>query len=188
METDSSGVIVVDGHQRTSAPGVWALGDCANHHQLKHVANREARTIQHNLLHPDAPVATDDRYVPSAVFTSPQVATVGLTEQAARAAGRRYVAATQAYADVAYGWAMEVPAVADGGPFVKLIGDPETRLLLGGHLVGPDARSLIKPLVQAMVFDQPVDQVARAPYWIHPALSEVVENALLRLVSEFARQ
>ncbi|MGN6253006.1 MAG: mycothione reductase [Marmoricola sp.] len=181
IAADQASVIRVDAQQRTSAPGVWALGDAANHHQLKHVANREARTVRHNLLNPGSMVATDDRFVPSAVFTSPQVASVGLTEQAARAAGTPYVSAMHGYADVAYGWAMGAEGPGDGGPFVKLLADPDSGLLLGAHVIGPEASLLLQPLLQAMVFGQPAHEVARAPYWIHPALSEVVENALLDL-------
>lgn len=181
VAADAAHVVAVDAYQRTTARGVWALGDVANHHQLKHVANREARTVRHNLLHPEAMVATDHRFVPSAVFTSPQVASVGLTEQAAEAAGTPYVAATHAYADVAYGWAIEAEPIASGGGFVKLLADPSSGLLLGAHIIGPEASLLLQPLVQAMVFGQPAPAVARAPFWIHPALSEVVENALLDL-------
>lgn len=181
VAADAAHVIQVDAYQRTTAPGVWALGDVANHHQLKHVANREARTVRHNLLHPEDMTVTDHRFVPSAVFTSPQVASVGLTEQAAQAAGTPYVAATHAYADVAYGWATEAEPIGCGGGFVKVLADPSTGLLLGAHILGPEASLLLQPLVQAMVFGQPARTLARAPYWIHPALTEVVENALLDL-------
>ena len=71
----------VDEYQRTGVEGVWALGDVSNDYQLKHVANLEADTIRHNLLHPDDLVACGHRYVPSAVFTHPQIASVGLTSQ-----------------------------------------------------------------------------------------------------------
>ncbi len=83
------GIVVVDEYQRTSVEGVLALGDVANHWQLKHVANAEARVVRHNLLFPGEPVAADHRHVPRAVFSSPQVASVGLTTQEARDAGRR---------------------------------------------------------------------------------------------------
>jgi mycothione reductase len=176
VETDADGVIKVDKFQRTTADGIWALGDIANHHQLKHVANHEARVIQHNLLHPDDLVANNRTFVPAAVFTSPQIASVGLTEQYARAQGLDYVTAVQQYGDVAYGWAME-----DTRHFVKLIADPSTGLLLGAHLIGPQASVLIQVLIQAMSLGQTVDEVARGQYWIHPALAEVVENALLKV-------
>jgi mycothione reductase len=176
VEVDVDGYVVVDAFQRTTAGHIWALGDVCSPHQLKHVANHEARVVQHNLLHPDAPVESDHRFVPHAVFSDPQVASVGLTEEQARAQGVDYVTATQQYGDVAFGWAME-----DTDHFVKLIADRRTGLLLGAHLIGPEASSLIQTLIQAMSFGQHPHAVARGQYWIHPALAEVVENALLKL-------
>ncbi len=87
VELDDAGRVVVDEHQRTTAEGVLALGDVCTGHPLKHVANREAKVVQHNLLHPDDLRATDHRFVPQGVFASPQVAAVGMTEAAAREAG-----------------------------------------------------------------------------------------------------
>ena len=176
VEVDADGYVIVDEHQRTTADGIFALGDVSSHHQLKHVANHEARVVQHNLLHPDDLISSDHRYVPHAVFSEPQVAAVGLTEAAARAAGIRYVKAVQDYGSTAYGWAME-----DTEHFVKLLADPDTGLLLGAHLIGPQASSLIQPLIQAMSFGLGVREMARGQYWIHPAMIEVVENALLSL-------
>lgn len=176
VRVDEHGLVVVDEHQRTSAAGIWALGDVSSPWQLKHVANAEARVVRHNLLHPDDLRAADHQHVPSAVFSSPQVASVGLTEQQLEAAGRRYVSARQSYGDVAYGWAME-----ETRGFVKLLADPGTGLLLGAHLIGPQASNLIQPLVQAISLGQRVPEVASGQYWIHPALMEVVENALLAL-------
>ena len=174
IETDDKGRIVVDEHQRTTAEGVFALGDVCTHFPLKHVANEEARTVQHNLLHPDALKATDHRFVPHAVFSEPQIAAVGLTEQEATKQGLDYRVGRQAYGEVAYGWAME-----DTEHFVKVLVDTTTGLVIGAHLLGPHASSLIQPLVQAMSFGQRAADVARGQYWIHPALAEVVENALL---------
>ena len=174
IETDEQDRIVVDEHQCTTAEGVFALGDISSHFPLKHVANEEARTVQHNLLHPDAMVATDHRFVPHAVFSEPQIAAVGLTEQEAAEQGLDYRVGRQAYGEVAYGWAME-----DTGHFVKVLVDATTGLVVGAHLLGPHASSLIQPLVQAMSFGQRATDVARGQYWIHPALAEVVENALL---------
>ncbi|GAB3247757.1 mycothione reductase [Alteromonas gracilis] len=173
IATHDDGRIRVDAHQRTTVEGVWALGDCSSEYQLKHVANHEARVVQHNLLHPDSPVEADHRFVPHAVFTAPQIAGVGLTEEQA---GDDVVAVTHAYGDVAFGWALE-----DTEHFVKLLGDRSTGRLVGAHLIGPQAATLIQPLIQAMSFDQPVAGLARGQYWIHPALPEVVENALLTL-------
>jgi mycothione reductase len=176
VEVGERGLVLVDEHQRTSATNVWALGDVSNAFQLKHVSNAEARTIRHNLLHPDDLVATDHEHVPSAVFSHPQVASIGITEEEASAAGRPYRVGRHDYGGTAYGWAME-----DETSFVKVLADPDTGLLLGGHIIGPLASSLIQPLIQAMSLGQTAHDVARGQYWIHPALTEVVENALLAL-------
>ena len=170
------GRIKVDPQQRTSVEGIWALGDISSHYALKHVANAEARTVAHNLRNPDDLVETDHRFVPAAVFAHPQVADVGITEEQAIKHGVRYVAKTQRYGDVAAGWARE-----DTTHFAKLLADPVTGLLLGAHIVGPEAATVIQPLIQAMSFGQSVRGLARGQYWIHPALPEVIENALLGL-------
>ena len=82
-----------------------------------------------------------------------------------------------AYADNAYGWAMG----ETGDHVVKVLADPGTGLLIGAHLIGPEASSLIQPLIQAMSFGIRADELARGQYWIHPAMAEVVENAVLAL-------
>jgi mycothione reductase len=178
VEQRPGGQVHVDAEQRTTAPGVWAMGDVSSDFLLKHVANAEMRTVQHNLLNPDNLRQTDHRFVPAAVFSDPQLACVGATEEQLKAWGASYVVARQRYADVAYGWALE-----DEGHFVKLLADPRTWHLLGAHIVGPQASTLIQPLIQAMSFGQRVDDMARGQYWIHPALPEVVENALLSLLA-----
>lgn len=176
VEVGDEGRIVVDAQQRTTAEGVFALGDVSSPHQLKHVANAEARVVRHNLLHPDDMISSDDRFVPHAVFSDPQIASVGLTEDQAKEQDVSFVCATKPYGDVAYGWAME-----DAAHFVKLLADPADGRLLGAHILGPEASILIQPLIQAMTFGLPAREMARAQYWIHPSLSEVVENALLAL-------
>jgi mycothione reductase len=176
IATHQDGRVRVDPHGRTNVEGVWALGDVSSAYQLKHVANHEARVVAHNLTHPGDLRSFQERYVPSAVFTSPQIATVGLTQEQLTAQGRRYVTKVQAYGDTAYGWAME-----DTTGVCKLIADPATGELLGAHLIGYQASNLIQPLIQGMSFGQTAPELARGQLWIHPALSEVVENALLGL-------
>jgi mycothione reductase len=173
------GRVVVDDYQRTTAEGVWALGDVSSDYQLKHVANLEADTVRHNLLHPEDLVTSDHRFVPSAVFTSPQIARVGLTGQAAREQGIEHRAITHDYAEVAYGWAMESPPDEQ---FVKLLATPDGAYLLGAHIIGPQASLLLQPLVQAISLGTPIARMARNQYWIHPSMAEVVENALLKLI------
>ena len=172
------GVIEVDEQMRTSVPGVWAVGDVANRWQLKHVANAEARVAFWNIGHAlgvrDVPQTIDHSAVPSAVFSHPQIATVGLTERAALAAGYDIAVGRRDYGGTAFGWAL-----VDDTSFAKVIVDRGTGLLLGAHVLGPQAATLIQPLVSAIQFGQSAEQVARGQYWIHPALTEVVENALL---------
>jgi mycothione reductase len=170
------GRIVVDAQQRTPVEGVFALGDISSPWQLKHVANHEAKVVAHNLLHPDALRSTDHRFVPAAVFTSPQIAAVGRTEAQCRADGLDYAVTVKEYGEVAYGWAME-----DTTGFCKILAERGTARLLGAHLMGPQASTLIQPLVQAMSFDLDARSLASGQYWIHPALPELVENALLAL-------
>ena len=170
------GRLVVDEFQATGVDGVYALGDICSPFQLKHVANHESRVVAHNLIHPDRPRASDHRAVPHAVFGSPQIASVGLTEEAARAAGHDVIVKVQQYGDTAYGWAME-----DTTSICKVVADRTTRRLLGAHIMGPYSSMLLQQLVQGIAFDQTVDDMARGQYYAHPALSEVVENALLGL-------
>ena len=180
IDIDPLGFVPTDEYQRTAVPHIWALGDVCSPVMLKHLANRQARLVKQNLLaERDGRQlqAKDERFVPQGIFGEPEVATVGLTEAELDAAGIDHISYVHEYAWVAYGWALN-----DKGHCVKLISDPAAERLLGAHLIGPQATTLIQPLVQAMTFGQRIEEIARAPYWIHPALTEVVENALLGLL------
>ncbi|MEV5542850.1 mycothione reductase [Saccharopolyspora shandongensis] len=176
LELTTDGKIKADATQLTSMDGVWAMGDISSEYELKHVANHEMRVVQHNLLHPDEPISSDHRFVPHAVFSAPQIASVGLTEQEAQQRGVSYVTSIEDYAGIAYGWAME-----DKTGFAKLLADPDTGQLLGAHIIGPQAPTLLQPLIQAMQFGLDARTMARGQYWIHPGMPELVENALLNL-------
>lgn len=173
---DDDGYLITDSNLRTNIDGVFALGDITNPVQLKHVANHEAKVARHNLANPDSMVEVNHDFIPHAVFGHPQVASVGMTERDAIAAGVDFTCHVQHYASAAYGWAME-----DTTSIVKLVMDSRTRLLLGAHICGPQASTLIQQLIQGMVFGQTVDQMATGQYYIHPALPEVIEQALLEL-------
>jgi mycothione reductase len=114
------------------------------------------------------------------VFASPQVGAVGMTEAQADASGREFTMISHAYGGTAYGWALE-----DTSGFCKLLGDPATRTLIGAHVIGYQASLLVQLLVQGMHLGNTVDQLAIGQVWIHPALSEVVEQALLKLIDAF---
>jgi mycothione reductase len=174
IAVDARGRVRTNASMETSVSGIYAFGDLASRYQLKHIANAEARHITRQLLGKSkTPVAYDGG--PHAVFANPQVASVGLTERDAQQQGIRYITATRKYAETAYGWAAE-----DEESFVKVLAAPDTRQLLGAHIMGPQASLLLQPLVQGMKYGQTVDEMAQVIY-IHPALSEVVEQALLEL-------
>ncbi|MGP9680445.1 MULTISPECIES: mycothione reductase [unclassified Brachybacterium] len=182
IDTTEDGRVVVDEFQRVQGggetlEGIWALGDLSSAHQLKHVANHEQRIVRHNVLHPEDLRRSDTMPIPSGVFTHPQVAWVGMDEATARESGRTVKVGVQEYASIAYGWAME-----DTSGFAKIIADAETTEILGAHLIGPEATTLVQLLIQAMSTGQTARDIATTQYWIHPAMPELVENALLQLL------
>ncbi len=177
VETDiavKNGYIITDEQMRTNVPGVFALGDVTNPNQLKHAANAEARIVSHNLINSSEPMTVDLDPLPYAIFTNPQIAAVGATEEELQRLGKQYVKGCAQYSHVAYGWAMEN---SDG--FCKVLADPKNGNILGAHIMGPHASTLIHQLVQGMKFGQNIKDLARGMLYVHPALSEVVENALL---------
>lgn len=188
VEMHDDGRIKVDEYGRTTAEGVWALGDVSSPHQLKHVANHEAKVVFHNVLathRAGGPAEGEYRsvnhdHVPSAIFSHPQIGQVGMTEAEAREwatrNGTEVTVKVQRYADVAYGWALE-----DGDGFAKLIADRRTGRLLGAHIIGAQAATLVQQCIQIMAFDIDCRDAAAKQYWIHPALGELIENALLGL-------
>ena len=183
LDLHDDGRIVVDAHQRVLSagrpvPGLYALGDISSPYQLKHVANHEARVVAHNLEHPNDLRTSRQDAVPAAVFSYPELAQVGLTEaQAIERIGAEHVTTKlQSYGDTAYGWAM-----ADESGVCKVIADRRDGTILGAHILGYQASNLIQPIISAMSFGVDAFTFARGQYWVHPALMEVVENALLGL-------
>ena len=151
-------------------------GKLVNTAAVKHLANAEMRIVLHNALHADDTRRANFPVLPAAVFADPQVATAGPTERELRRQEKAFVVARRDYADTGYGWALE-----DTTSFVKLIADPATRRLLAAHIIGPQAATLIQPLVQAIYLDNTVEQLAHDVLYIHPAASEVISQALLEL-------
>lgn len=177
------GRLVVDEQQRVLAGGVpvdglFGLGDVSSEWQLKHVANHEARVVQHNLLHPDDPIGGDPGPVPAAIFSRPQIAHFGATERDSTNA----IVATRFYSSTAWGWALE-----DTSSFCKIVVDAGTGHILGAQIIGPEASILIQPLLMAASLGHSIQGLARSMYWPHPAATEVVENALLDAEKIFAQ-
>lgn len=183
VELDADGYVRCDDALRTTAEGVWALGDIRNPLQLKHLANQDAAVLRHNLVHPDQPMSIHQTVVPHGVFSHPQIGSVGATEEHLKANGVDYVVGRRGYDGVAFGWAME-----DTVGFAKVLVDPATELILGAHVLGLQAASLIQPLVQAMQFGTTARQLATEMIWPHPALTEVIENALLDALEAIANR
>lgn len=189
FDLHEDGRIVVDDYQRVlrdgePVPGVWALGDISSPHQLKHVANEEARVVAHNVA---AELSGEQLRrntlgpVPTAVFSNPEVAAFGESLSQAQARGADAFAVRHDYGATAWGWALE-----DETSFCKLVVDRENGKLLGAQIIGPDAAILLQPLIQAASQGQSVRGLARQQYWPHPAATEIIENTLLRAEAQLA--
>ncbi len=191
VEMDAKGWIKVNEYFETNKERIWAFGDAIGprYYMFKHVANYEARVAwynAHGTLHPEeahrhghgdhaTKVAADYHAVPWAVFSNPEIAAVGLTQQQAKeqfGAGKLLIA-KQHYKDTAKGEAMHEPA-----GFVKLIVEKEKQKILGAHIVGAHASILIQEITNIMnCGDGTILPLYQAMH-IHPALSEVVSYAL----------
>lgn len=175
VEVDDRGYIKVDENYLTTKPGIYAFGDAIGKAMYKHVANKEAELVWHGFteghVHP-----LDYDKVPYAVFTWPQVASVGLTEREAAARGHDYLVGEYNYIDTAKGAAMDEE---DG--YVKVILEDESYRILGAHIVGPYAPILIQEIINVMnAGDGSVWPITEAMH-IHPALPEVVQRAIYNL-------
>ena len=171
VEVDERGFIKTDATLETSTPGIWALGDIVGRYLLKHSANLEAAYVTYNITHPDHQAEVDYHAIPHAVFAGPQVGGVGATERELQESGARYVSATNNYDDTAYGSSIE-----DRDGFVKVMADLESGEILGCHIIGTDAATLIQEVANPMRTRQPADAITQAIY-VHPALPEVVQRA-----------
>ncbi|MCH8994320.1 MAG: dihydrolipoyl dehydrogenase [Chloroflexi bacterium] len=171
VELGEDGFIQTNEFLETNIPGIWALGDIVGRYLLKHSANLEAAFVAHNAFNPDNHVPVDYHAMPHAIFASPQVASVGLTEREAGEAGVPFVANSYNYSDTAYGSSIE-----DKDGFVKVLAHRETREILGCHIIGSEASMLIQEVANAMRARMTTDAITQAIY-VHPALPEVVQRA-----------
>jgi mycothione reductase len=171
VKLDEHGFIKVNDYLETSKKNIFAFGDAIGKQMFKHVANYEAGVAWHNSVH-DHKVKMDFSAAPHAVFTHPQVASVGLKEEEAKQQKYKILVGRAPYKDTAMGAALGFP---EG--FVKVIVEKETGKILGAHIIGPEASILIQEIVNAMVSGKgDFSPIAQAMH-IHPALSEVVQNA-----------
>ena len=175
VNLNQRGYIDTDEFLQTNVPGIWALGDIVGRYLLKHSANSEAAYVSNNILDPGNQVAVNYHAMPHAVFASPQVASVGMTEQEAEGRGATYVTATYNYSDTAYGASIE-----DKDGFVKVLADPESGEILGCHIIGTDAATLVQEAANGMRFRAGVEVIVESIY-VNPALPEVMQRAFGQL-------
>ena len=178
VKVDERGFIKVNEYLETSQKNVWAFGDAIGKKMFKHVANYEAGIAWHNSVH-EHKVEMDYSAAPSAVFTHPQVASVGMREAEAKERGHKIMIGRAFYRQTAMGTAMGEPR-----GFVKVIVDRDSAKILGAHIIGPHASSLIQEIVNVMALDKATFRLITHPMHIHPAMSEVVQKAFDRLREE----
>jgi len=167
VKIDAVGRIITNAAQQTSAPHIYAVGDCVGPHDIVHLAILQGELAARNIIAPKSPRPMDYRLLLFVVFTEPQVASVGLTENAAAAQKIPVLAASYPFHDHGKSLLMEAK---DG--FVKLLANPKTGEILGGSCVGPSGGELIHEIVVAMAKRMTVQELAAVPHY-HPTLAEI---------------
>ena len=171
VDTNEKGFIKTNGYLETTAKNIWAFGDIAGKFLFKHSANLEANYVYTNaILNKRIKVNYDA--MPHAIFSSPQVAGVGLREQDLMQKKIHYAAGRYSYIKSGMGIALQ-----DNEGFVKIFADKKTRKILGCHILGSEASTLIHEVIVAMKAGLATDAIRSAVH-IHPALSEVVQRAV----------
>ncbi|KRI00842.1 dihydrolipoyl dehydrogenase [Curvibacter sp. PAE-UM] len=171
LKLDERGAIVVDDHCKTNLPGVWAVGDVVRGPMLAHKAEEEGVAVAERIAGQHGHVNFNT--IPWVIYTSPEIAWVGRTEQQLKADGVAYKAGTFPF--LANGRAR---ALGDTTGMVKFLADAKTDEILGVHIVGPMASELISEAVVAMEFKASAEDIARICH-AHPSLSEATKEAAL---------
>jgi len=171
LTLDARGFVTVDADCRTNLANVWAIGDVVRGPMLAHKAEEEGVAVAERIAGQHGHV--DFNTVPWVIYTSPEIAWVGQTEQQLKAAGIAYRAGTFPFA--ANGRAR---ALGDTTGFVKMLADAATDRILGVHIIGPAASELISEAVVAMEFGASSEDLARICH-AHPSLSEATKEAAL---------
>ncbi len=175
VELDERGYIKVDERLRTSAEGVWAIGDIHGGPQQTYLSLDDSRIIGAQLSGEDSRTTTDRVAVPTTVFTTPPYATVGMTEAEAREAGHRILVAKKEVAKIAA--APRPKIVGDPRGIVKFIVDADTDLILGARLIVVDAQELINLIALAMRAGVTATEL-RNGIWTHPSTTELLNEVL----------
>ena len=173
VKVNDRGFIIANDFLITSKKNIWAWGDVTGRAMFRHSANRESDIAWHNSIHKNK-VKMDYRVIPHAVFSYPQIASVGLTEAEA-ATSYDILVGTARYNDVAKGDAMQ-----ENDGFAKAIVEQNSGRILGFHIIGPYAPILIQEVIDVMALNGGVPQIFNGMH-IHPALPEVITAAFGRL-------
>ncbi len=171
IKLSPDGFIKVDDHLRTGVDGVWALGDCIGNYLFRHSVNFEGEYLMRTIFTEKKNEPINYGPVPHAIFTHPQIAGAGKTEDELKAEGADYVVGLNYYKDSAMGMAL----LSDHG-FVKLLIDRKSRRILGVHVIGEEASNMVHMVIALMYKDGTLDDLLKMIY-IHPALPEIVRNA-----------
>ncbi len=171
IEMDERGFIHVDDHCNTSVPGVYAIGDVVRGPMLAHKGSEEGVVVAERIAGQKAQVNYD--LIPSVIYTHPEIAWIGKTEEEVKALGDEYKVGTFPFA--ASGRAL---AANEGHGMVKVISDKATDRILGVHIVGPSAADLVQQAVIAMEFAASTEDLALTIF-SHPTLSEALHEAVL---------
>ncbi|MFT4892657.1 MAG: mycothione reductase [Candidatus Nanohaloarchaea archaeon] len=174
FETTDRGFLATDQHMETNIEGVYALGDIADNWMFKHSANYEAGIVYRNIVTGNN-YEIDEVQMPHAVFTSPQIAGIGKTEQELEETDQSYRKSVYDYSDTGMGMAMKEE---DG--FVKVLASEEGEIL-GCHIIGPEASTLIHEVIVAIQSGSGKISDIQDSIHVHPALSEVVQRAFNQL-------
>ena len=173
VEVDQKGFIKVNEYLETAQKNIFAVGDINGQQMFTHVANVEASLAAYNAIRGDK-IEMDYSAAPHAVYSHPQIASVGLTEEAAKKTYRVMVGRAQ-YSDVAQGEAM-----LEKSGFAKAVVEANNGRILGFHIIGPYAPILIQEVIDAMASGGGVDQIQRSMQ-IHPAITELIPAVLSNL-------
>jgi dihydrolipoamide dehydrogenase len=173
LKLDERGAVLVDDDCKTNLPNVWAIGDVVRGPMLAHKAEEEGVAVAERIAGQHGHVNFNT--IPWVIYTSPEIAWVGQTEQQLKAAGRAYKAGTFPF--LANGRAR---ALGDTTGMVKFLADAKTDEILGVHIVGPMASELISEAVVAMEFKASAEDIARICH-AHPSLSEATKEAALAI-------
>jgi len=177
VKTNEEGYVLTNEYLETNVKGIFALGDIVGRYNFKHSANLEAKYGFHNIMNPYEMVPVDYGAMPHAIFSSPQVAGVGYTEQELETRQIEYIKSYYKYIDTAMG-----KAIKDQDGFVKFLVNKKDKTILGCHILGTDASVLIHEVVPIMKTKNPTIDVINRSVHVHPALSEVIARSAHEII------